>query len=296
MSCRALQNLFIELTAAFLFTKIAKAEQKKFLSALPYPLFFVKEDFIMEVSLQMLFIVCPLVFLAGLVDSIGGGGGLISLPAYLFAGVPPHVAIATNKLSSSMGTTISAARLFRYMDLPLAGACVICSVIGSWAGSSLSLLASEKLIQYMLIPVLPVVAYYVLRQKDLNKTAQKQLSRQKTFLICMPASFFIGIYDGFYGPGTGTFLILLYTSLAKMDLLTASANTKAVNLASNVGALAVFILNGKVFFSIGLPAALFCIAGHYLGAGMVVKNGTRVVRPVILIVLAILFVKLLAGE
>lgn len=250
----------------------------------------------MEVSLHMLLIVCPLVFLAGLVDSIGGGGGLISLPAYLFAGIPPHMAIATNKLSSSLGTTISAARLFKYMDLPLAGTCVVCSLIGSGAGSSLALLASEKLIQYMLLPVLPIVAYYVLRKKDLNQAEQKTLSRRNTFLICMPVSFVVGVYDGFYGPGTGTFLILLYTSLAKLDLLTASANTKAVNLASNIGALVVFILNGKVFFPLGLPAALFCIAGHYLGAGMVVKNGTRIVKPVILIVLAVLFIKVLIGE
>ena len=250
----------------------------------------------MDVSLHMLLIVCPLVFLAGLVDSIGGGGGLISLPAYLFAGIPPHRALAPKKLSSSLGTTISAARLFRSLDLPLAGACVVCSLIGSWGGSSLALLASEKLIQYMLLPVLPVVAYYVLRKKDLDHAGQKQLSRRKTFLICMPVSLLVGTYDGFYGPGTGTFLILLYTSLASLDLLTASANTKAVNLASNIGALAVFILNGKVCFPIGLPAALFCIAGHYLGAGMVVKNGTRVVRPVILLVLTVLFVKVFTGE
>ncbi len=89
----------------------------------------------MQVTPHMLLIVCPLVFLAGFVDSIGGGGGLISLPAYLFAGVPPHTALATNKLSSSIGTTVSATRLFKYMDLPLAGACVICSILGSWGGS-----------------------------------------------------------------------------------------------------------------------------------------------------------------
>ena len=173
----------------------------------------------MEVTLHMLLIVCPLVFLAGLVDSIGGGDGLISLPAYLFAGIPPHMAIATNKLSSSLGTTISAARLFKYMDLPLAGACVICSLAGSAAGSSLALTASEALIQFMLLPVLPVAAYYVLRKKDLNQPKQEKLSRQKTFLISMPVSFLVGIYDGFYGPGTGTFLILLYTSLAKLTFL-----------------------------------------------------------------------------
>lgn len=249
----------------------------------------------MNVTLPMLLVVCPLVFLAGLVDSIGGGGGLISLPAFLFAGIPPHMALATNKLSSSLGTTISAARLFKYMDLPLAGACVLCSLSGSAAGSSLALLSSEKLVQYMLLPVLPVVAYYVLRKKELDTSAKKTLSRKNTFLISMPVSLLVGVYDGFYGPGTGTFLLLLYTGLAKLDLLTASANTKAVNLASNLGALTVFLLNGKVFFPLGIPAALCCIAGHYIGAGMVVKNGSKIVRPIILAVLTILFLKVLAG-
>ena len=108
----------------------------------------------MQVTPHMLLIVCPLVFLAGFVDSIGGGGGLISLPAYLFAGVPPHTALATNKLSSSIGTTVSATRLFRYMDLPLAGACVVCSILGSWGGSSLALLASEELVRFMLLPAI----------------------------------------------------------------------------------------------------------------------------------------------
>ena len=142
----------------------------------------------MQVTPHMLLIVCPLVFLAGFVDSIGGGGGLISLPAYLFAGVPPHTALATNKLSSSIGTTVSATRLFRYMDLPLAGACVVCSILGSWGGSSLALLASEELVRFMLLPVLPVVAYYVLRKKDLNATEKETLSRRNTFLVSMPAS------------------------------------------------------------------------------------------------------------
>ena len=233
----------------------------------------------MQVTPHMLLIVCPLVFLAGFVDSIGGGGGLISLPAYLFAGVPPHTALATNKLSSSIGTT----------------ACVICSILGSWGGSSLALLASEELVRFMLLPVLPVVAYYVLRKKDLNTTEKEPLSRRNTFLVSMPASMLIGLYDGFYGPGTGTFLILVYTGLSRLDLLTASANTKAVNLASNLGALTVFLLNGKVCLPLGLPAAACCVAGHFIGSGMVVKNGSRIVRPIILLVLAILFIKILLG-
>lgn len=251
----------------------------------------------MEVSLTTFFIVCPLVFLAGFVDSIGGGGGLISLPAYLFAGVPAHMALATNKLSSTLGTSISAFRMRKRMDLSVAGASVVCALVGSSIGSSLALMVSEKVVQYMLLPVLPVVAYYVLRKKNLDEGTEKvTLPRKNVFLLSMIASFCVGMYDGFYGPGTGTFLILLYTGLVKMDLMTASANTKAVNLASNVGALTVFILNGKVFYTLGIPAALCCIAGNYLGSGMVLKNGSRVVRPIILVVLLILFVKILLGE
>jgi len=251
----------------------------------------------MELSLTTFLIVCPLVFLAGFVDSIGGGGGLISLPAYLFAGVPAHMALATNKLSSTLGTTISAYRMRKRMDFPLAAACVVCALIGSGTGSSLALLVSEKVVKYMLIPVLPVVAYYVLRKKNLDEaTQQTTLSRKKIFIIAMFISFCVGMYDGFYGPGTGTFLILLYTGLCKMDLMTAAANTKAVNLASNIGALTIFILNGKVFYTLGIPAALCCIAGNYLGSGMVLKNGSRIVRPIILVVLLILFLKIILGE
>lgn len=248
----------------------------------------------MEITIQMLLIVCPLVFLAGFVDSIAGGGGLISLPAFLLAGLPPHTAIATNKLSSSIGTTISAARMIRFMDLPLAAVSIVCALLGSNVGSHLSLLASETLIEYLLVPILLVVAYYVLRKKDFgSQAADNPLPRRRMFLYSMIISFVIGGYDGFYGPGTGTFLLLLYTGLLKMDVRTASANTKAVNLASNIGALAVFLLNGKVFFALGLPAAAFCLAGHYIGSGLVVKNGAKIVRPIILVVLTILFLKIL---
>lgn len=250
----------------------------------------------MELTLNMLLIVCPLVFLAGFIDSIAGGGGLISLPAFLLAGLPPHTAIATNKLSSTIGTTISAARLVRYLDLSLAGVSILCALLGSALGSRLSLMASEKLIQYLLIPVLLVVAWHVLRKKDTKESSVSEkpaLPRCQALIYSMAISLVIGCYDGFYGPGTGTFLLLLYTGLVKLDLLTASANTKAVNLASNVGSLTVFLLSGKVFYALGLPAALFCMAGHYIGSGLVVKNGTRIVRPIILIVLAILFVKIL---
>lgn len=249
-------------------------------------------------AMQPYFIVCPLVFLAGLVDAIAGGGGLISLPAYFIAGVPPHVALGTNKISSAMGTTVSACRFARngYMKGKIAVCCAVMAILGSMAGSNLSLLVSESVIRQMLIVVLPVVAVYVLGNKNMGENELTgTLPDKQVFFISLAAALLIGAYDGFYGPGTGTFLLLVLTGAARMNLKMASGTTKAINLSSNIAALITFLLNGKVFLPLGLAAGVFCIAGNYIGSGLVVKNGHKIVRPVVLAVLLILFVKIIKG-
>lgn len=250
----------------------------------------------MELSLPVFLIVCPLVFLAGLIDSIAGGGGLISLPAYLIAGVPPHFALATNKLSSCMGTFISTARYIKNKsaDIKLAIPCIILAFIGSPIGASLALMVDEKIIKGLLLFILPVVAFYIFRSKNFaSETALNTLSKKKLYLYAGIASFFIAMYDGFYGPGTGTFLLLAFTGLCKMDIKTASGNTKLINLSSNIAALVTFALSGKVILLLGAAATVFSIAGHYIGAGLVLKNGYKIIRPLILVVLSILFITLL---
>lgn len=249
----------------------------------------------MELTIQTFFIVCPMVFLASFVDSVAGGGGLISLPAYLFAGVPMHNAIATNKLSSATGTVISTVRLCRnhFVDWGLAAPCVSMALVGSCIGANLALLASDRILKGMLIPVLPVVAFYVLRKKNLDEGSDVVLSRRKQWLICGASSLLVGCYDGFYGPGTGTFLLLFYTGAAKMKVAKASGTMKLANLSSNVAAMAIFLFTGKILLPLGLAASAFSIAGHYVGSGMVMKNGSRIVRPIILVVLVLLFVKLI---
>lgn len=248
-------------------------------------------------------IVCPLVFLAGLVDSIAGGGGLVSLPAYILAGVPAHMALGTNKLGSAMGTTISTARYIKngYLEGKIMASMSACSVAaalaGSTIGSRLSLLASEAVIKNMMIVVLPIVAFYVVKNKNMGDNEKTNtLPIRKVYLITIAAAFIIGMYDGFYGPGTGTFLILILTGVARMNLRTASGITKVINLSSNVAALVTFIISGNVIYPLGLAAGVFCIAGHYIGSGMVVNNGQKVVRPIILVVLLILFIKIISGQ
>jgi uncharacterized protein len=215
-----------------------------------------REEMIMTAYL----IVCPLVFLAGLVDSIAGGGGLISLPGYLIAGVPAHLALGTNKMSSTIGTSISAVRLLKHGYLKgkmkMAIASAVCAMTGSVLGAKVSLLVSDSVIRHMMIVVLPIVAYHVLKNKNMGEDEKTgTVPYKKMFLISVTAAFFIGCYDGFYGPGTGTFLLLVFTGAAKMDTRSASAQTKVINLSSNIAALVTFIIAGNVYYPLGLAAA-----------------------------------------
>ena len=248
--------------------------------------------------MEQYLIVCPLVFLAGLIDSIAGGGGLISLPAYLIAGVPPHIALGTNKTSSSMGTVVSAAKLAKngFVDRRTAVPGGLCAVAGAIVGATISLYVEDTVITHMMIVILPVVAFYVLRSRTLGESEKTgTLTGGRLIGAVCGIGLVMGIYDGFYGPGTGTFLLLLLTGLAHLDTRRAAGTTKVMNLSSNLAALATFLINGKVYYYLGLVSGLFCIAGHYIGSSLVVRGGRRVVRPMILVVLCILFGKLALG-
>lgn len=236
--------------------------------------------------MRIYFIVCPLVFLAGFVDSIAGGGGLISLPAYMFAGIPVHAAIATNKLSSSTGTVVSTARLIKNKKVDWGF--VPGTVIGA-------LIMSDSILKMVLVVLLPVAAICVLKDKNMDVEVPVGMTKTKQYLIAIVCSFVIGCYDGFYGPGTGTFLLLIFTKFAKMPIDKATGNVKVVNLSSNISALVTFILAGKILWGLGLAASCFSIAGHYVGAGMVVNNGSKIIKPVIPIVLVLLMIKVVSG-
>ena len=243
-------------------------------------------------------IVCPLLFLTGFVDAIGGGGGLISLPAYLFAGLPIHSAIATNKLSSACGTSLTTIRFIRngLVSVRLAVPSVIAAMIGSFCGARLSLMVQEDVMRQVLLIVLPVAAFFFLNPHLFpdRETASLSLNR-RTYVTAVIAAFVIGAYDGFYGPGTGTFLIIAFTVFAKMSVRSANAHAKVINMTTYVTSLVVFLHSGQVLIVLGLAGAACCMLGNYIGSGLVLTKGTRIVRPVILVVLVLLFAKILFG-
>ncbi len=248
----------------------------------------------MDITYKTYLIVCPFLFLAGLIDAIGGGGGLISLPAYLIAGLPPHLAIGTNKFSSSCGTTLATLRFIKnkLINFRLAVPTIIAAILGSTLGANLSLLVDDSIMLYVMFFVLPVCAFVVLNKRLFHDNGSDEIVLDKrTYIIASVAALFIGLYDGFYGPGTGTFLIIAFTIFTKLSIRTANAQAKIINLTSNITSLVIFLINGKVLFSIGVAAAVCNMIGGYIGAGLVMKNGAKIVRVSILVVLTLLALK-----
>ena len=250
----------------------------------------------MTLTIETFLIVCPLLFLAGFVDAIGGGGGLISLPAYLLAGVPIHQTIATNKLSSTCGTALATVRFIKegLVNWKLAVPSIVVAMLGSSLGANLSMAVEEGIMEMVLFVVLPVTAFIVMNPKIFHDNEGGELVlTKKVWITALISAFVVGVYDGFYGPGTGTFLIIAFTVFAKLNIRTANAQAKVINLTTNITSLTIFLINGQAVIPLGLAAAACNMAGNYLGAGLALTKGSKITRPVIIVVLGLLFLKVL---
>ena len=243
---------------------------------------------------KMVIIVAVGIFLAAFIDGISGGGGIIAIPTYLIAGLPPHLALGTNKLSSVLGKAVSTGRFIRrgYVDWKLGLPAIALAIIGAHLGTRLQLAIDERYLKWLLLLVLPIVAFAVLRQKELPEEPGEMPPGRRAAIV-WTAAFVLGAYDGFYGPGVGTFLLLIFCNLAKMDVRTAAGTVKLVNFAANIGAVVTSFMAGKVFIALGLIAGVASITGHYIGSGLAIRDGSKIVRPVVLVVLAALTVKVI---
>jgi len=245
---------------------------------------------------EVIAIVCGFVFLAGLIDSIAGGGGLISLPAYIASGIPVHMALGCNKFSSAFGTIVSSARFWKKKKVHIKTAVIsiVCALSGSAAGAKTALYVDDFIFRIILIVVIPIVAGIVMLKKDFGTVNEVDtLNQPKVIILSAVIGLSIGFYDGFLGPGTGTFLIFSYTLLLHFDLVTASGNAKLVNLSSNLGALIMFLIHGQVYFPLAIPAALFGVAGNFIGSGLALKKGSKIIKPVFVIALGLLVFNLI---
>lgn len=245
--------------------------------------------------LKVLLIVCPLVFLASFIDAIAGGGGLISLPAYLLAGLPAHNAMGTNKFVSPVGSlaaTISYLRKGK-MNVAIAAVAAVGAISGAACGSRLVLGIPENALKLIILIALPVVAVFLLTQKNLgaDDSEFKDYGKAKQCLFALLIGLFLGFYDGMVGPGTGTFMIIAFSKVFNLDLVTSSGCAKMANLASNVGSMIVFILAGKVLWGVALPAVAFSMAGGIAGSHYAIKGGSKEVRKVIFVVIGLLIIK-----
>lgn len=241
-------------------------------------------------------IVCPLLFAAGFVDSIAGGGGLISLPACMIAGLPSHASIGTNKLATGMGTVVSALRYGKsgYVKWKQTLSATISAIAGAFIGAKTAVNLSDRVFTVFMLIVIPVTAIYVSKTKSLDNTAEKEpYSDNKTALLCIPAAFIIGIYDGFYGPGSGTFMLLAMTGIAHMRLSDAEGTGKVVNLATDITSIIVFSGADDVRWVLGLVSGVFCMAGSYIGTHYFKSKGVKIVKPIMIMVLVIFFIKVL---
>lgn len=246
------------------------------------------------IALWAVLLVCLGVFLAGVMDGIAGGGGIISLPTYLMAfhGLPMYYVLGTNKLSSCLGTFFSTARFVKngYVDWRLFTPAIFLALLGSTGGTWLQHHTPDVVLKYTLLVVLPVVAVVVLRGRQWPDEPES-VEFKKQAIVVWAAALIIGAYDGYYGPGTGTFLMIVLVRFGKLDTRKAAGGVKVVNLSSNLGSLFTAIMAGYVYFGVGLIAAVASMAGHYMGAGLAIKNGSRIVRPAVALVLILLTLK-----
>ena len=231
--------------------------------------------------------------LAGFVDAVAGGGGMIALPALLSVGVPPIAALATNKFQGSIGTAIAALTFWRKGFVKLRS--LLPAIAATFAGSYLGAFTVKQVdvtaLKFAVPIALIAVAAYLLFAPNLS---DKDTSSRLNFEIFVPVTgFLLGFYDGIFGPGTGTFFTVAFVTLFGMGITRSAAHTKALNLTSNLAALAFFIQAGAVLWPAAIAMALGQIAGGYLGALTGIRFGARLIRPLVIFVSVILAGRLL---
>ncbi|MDQ6419447.1 TSUP family transporter [Paenibacillus sp. LHD-117] len=246
----------------------------------------------MDITWQMVLIVAAGGFLAAFVDAVVGGGGLIAVPALLAAGLPPHLALGTNKLAGTMSSLTSTLAFLRsgHIDLRLTGKLVPLTAVGAVSGTVLLQLVPSDWLRPLVVVMLIGVTVYTLFRRDWGKIGTFRALTRRSGIAMAAAALLLGGYDGFFGPGTGSFLIFAFLLLG-MDFVKAAGNAKLLNFTSNLFSLAAFVVLGSVAYGIGLIMGAAMVLGSLAGSRVAIKQGARYVRPLFIGVSALLIAR-----
>lgn len=238
----------------------------------------------------------PLAFLAGLVDAIAGGGGVITLPALFIMGLTPAQSVATNKLLAIFGSLTASITFLRQkkVDLPLVWRMALIAVLGSALGAQLVLgFKNESLFHYVVAGLIILVGILVVSNKKMGLENHYQGLTRRTLIIGGFGALVIGVYDGFFGPGTGTFLMFLFVRFLGFDFVTGSGNSKLINFSTNLGAFILFLFSGQMLFIIGLPMGIANALGSALGARLAILKGSAFVKIIYVFIVVLVVLRLI---
>lgn len=241
-----------------------------------------------DISLMWILTFIVTGFIAGYIDAIAGGGGMIQVPMLLLSGMSPVHVLATNKVASVLGSLTSTIKyaLSRKISLKVVSIAIIPCLLASYIGSNLVMYFSDEVIKWAILIAIPVAMVFLFTKSKKIKEENVELTKKNIILATAP----IGFYDGLIGPGTGTYLAISMKKFLSLDYLTATASTKPLNFATNIGSVVAFFMAGKILFIVAIPMGLANVVGSYVGSHYAIKGGEEFVKKVLIFVLIMMLV------
>ncbi len=240
-------------------------------------------EFLQDITLTWIIVFIITGFIAGYIDSIAGGGGMIQVPVLLLSGIPPIFVLASNKMASLFGTLMASIKYAasKKISWKVVSIGIIPCLITSYIGSSLIMFINDEIIQWAILLSIPIALLFLLKKSKNIKEEKIELSKKNIILSTAP----IGFYDGLLGPGTGTYMTISMKKFLNLPYLISTASTKPLNLATNVGSAIAFLFAGKIIWMVAIPMALANMLGSYIGSHYAIKGGESFIKKVLISVL-----------
>jgi len=245
-------------------------------------------EFMEEITNFWIVVFMITAFIAGYIDSIAGGGGMIQVPVLLYSGIPPVFVLATNKMASLFGTLMATIKYFlsKKISLKVVSIAIIPCLLASYIGSKLVMYIPDYVIKWAILIAIPIALFFLLKKSKEIKEEKSNLTNKNIIIATAP----IGFYDGILGPGTGTYMTISMKKFLNLDYLIATASTKPLNLATNLGSAIAFVMAGKVLWIIAIPMAMANMLGSYIGTHYAVKGGEIFIKKVLILVLIFMLI------